>query len=419
MIDIKELLKAGVHFGHQTSKWCPSMAPFIWGAKNKIHLIDIAKTAFLLNRATSYLEEVSAEGKDILWIGTKKSARNIIERTAKSLNMPFVIHRWIGGTLSNYSEIKKAMTRLLHLRDVLDRASARSLGKKEISSLQKEVARLERNIGGILNLKYPPAAVVIVDAKKEHAAVKESLGLKIPIICMVDTNTNPTNINFVIPANDDAPRSIECIINHLSNAVANGKAKYEEEHKEEIKAKEEARKAKEDARNAARKKEDERRRKAKEDELAIFKKTTPKEIKKPHVAVKPREIKPKKVEAKPAPKAKTEEKAATKKIEEPKETTVSKELTKEKVAPKKVEKPKVEKKETKKTTTKKTTTSTTKKKTTTKKAAPKKSSVIKKAAPSKKTTTKKKSTTTKKATTKKKITSKKKVVAKKKVTKKS
>ena len=234
MIDLKELLKAGVHFGHRTSRWSPKMKPYIWGAKNKIHLIDISKTALLLNRATKFIRKITSDGGSILWVGTKKAAREIIEKTANSLDMSYVIHRWVGGTLSNFGQIKKAITRLLYLQEIVSKPSA-TYSKKELSSLHKEITRLERTVGGILNLSYPPAALIIVDAKKERSSVTEALRLKIPIIAIVDTNTDPTDINFVVPANDDAPRSIACIIDKLAAVAQEGKDLWEEKkakHKE-------------------------------------------------------------------------------------------------------------------------------------------------------------------------------------------
>jgi len=227
MIDLKELLKAGVHFGHRTSRWSPKMKPYIWGAKNKIHLIDIAKTAFLLDRATKFIRKITSDGGSILWVGTKKAAREIIKKTASSLDMPYVIHRWVGGTLSNFGQIKKAITRLLYLQEIVSKPSP-TYSKKELSSLHKEITRLEKNVGGILHLSYPPTALIIVDAKKERSSITEALRLKIPIIAIVDTNTDPTDINFVIPANDDAPRSIACIIDKLAAMAQEGKNVWEE-----------------------------------------------------------------------------------------------------------------------------------------------------------------------------------------------
>lgn len=252
MQEIKKLLEVGAHFGHRTSRWSPKMKPYIWGAKNKIHLIDVSKTVFLLNRATNFIKEVSANGGSVLWVGTKKSANGTIKNTAQKLNMPFVIHRWIGGTLSNFDQIKKAMTRYLHLQDIVAKASPH-YSKKELSAIQKEILRLEKNIGGILNLNYPPACVVAIDAKKEHAAIREARSLGIPVIAMVDTNTDPSNINFVIPANDDAPRAIGYIVDQLAQAVEDGKKLFVER---EAAAAAEAKAKKAQAKEAASKKKD-------------------------------------------------------------------------------------------------------------------------------------------------------------------
>ena len=228
MLDLKKMLEAGIHFGHKTSRWNPSMSTYIWGARNKVHLIDVAKTAFLMERTGRYLKRIAAEGKSFLWIGTKKPARKIIKETAGSLKMPYVINRWIGGSLSNFDQIKKAITKLLYLRESLDKAT-RHYKKKELSMIQKEIERLERNIGGIMDLKYPPAAIIIVDAKKEQSAIKEAKGLGIPIIAMVDTNTRPDGINFVIPSNDDSVRSIQFIMDYLADSVKEGQKLFQEE----------------------------------------------------------------------------------------------------------------------------------------------------------------------------------------------
>ncbi|MBU4269513.1 30S ribosomal protein S2 [Candidatus Dependentiae bacterium] len=227
MVDLKDLLKAGVHFGHKTSRWSPKMKPFIWGSKNKIHLIDIAKTAFLMERAGKYLQNCAAEGKSILFVGTKKSAQKAIATIAKEINSPFVINRWVGGTLTNFDQVKKAITRLLHLQDIIKKPTD-YYKKKELSLIQKEVERLEKNIGGILDLRFPPAALVLVDAKKELSALREAVNAKIPVIALVDTNTNPDGINFVIPANDDSSRSIEFILQYLAEFVKNGQKLHNE-----------------------------------------------------------------------------------------------------------------------------------------------------------------------------------------------
>lgn len=240
MLDLREMLKAGVHFGHRTARWCPKMRPFIWGAKNKVHLIDVSKTALLLEKAAGYIKAVTAEGGTLLWVGTKKPAQSIMQRVATSLEMPYVINRWVGGTLSNFDQVKKAITRLLHLRDVVKRGG-NHYKKKEIVMLNKEIARLEKNVGGIIDLEYPPAALVIVDAKKEHAAIKEASNLHIPIIALIDTNTDPEGVSMIIPGNDDSPRSINFIIDYLATSAQEGKKMYaekrERERAEQIEAK--------------------------------------------------------------------------------------------------------------------------------------------------------------------------------------
>ena len=241
MLDLKEFLKAGVHFGHRSSRWSPKMRPFIWGSKNRVHLIDVAKTAFLLERAGKYLKDITSQGKSVLWVGTKTPAQATIKKIATSLKMPFVINRWIGGTLTNFNQVKKAITRYLYLQDIIKKPYT-YYKKKEISMIQKEIMRLEKNIGGILDLEYPPGVIVLVDAKKEHSTIKEARNAGIPIIAMVDTNTDPTGINFIIPANDDSPRSIAFIMDYLNSCIQEGKKIYQETRKEEIRAKEEAKK---------------------------------------------------------------------------------------------------------------------------------------------------------------------------------
>ncbi len=223
MIDFKDLIKAGVHFGHRTSIWNPLMEPYIWGHKNKVHLIDVSKTAFQLERAANFLETVVGEGKTILWIGTKKAAQETVKEVAERSGMPYVNHRWIGGTLSNYSQVKKSVTKLLHYEDVLAKDSSSAFyTKKELNSFKKVVERLEKNIGGILNLKWPLGAVVLVDLHKESAALREAAAMQIPVVALVDTNCDPTLVNYVIPGNDDAPRSIKLIFEYLEKAAERG-----------------------------------------------------------------------------------------------------------------------------------------------------------------------------------------------------
>lgn len=222
-IDLKEMLKAGVHFGHRTSRWCPKMRPFIWGARNHVHLIDVSKTAFLLERAGKVLKDLASQGGVFLLVGTKKPAQDIIKRMATELGMPYLINRWVGGTLTNFEQVKKAILRYLHLCDVIKRPTTH-LKKKEVVTIQKEIDRLEKNIGGIVDLTFPPAALIVVDAQKEASAIKEATNIGIPIFALVDTNTNPEGINFVIPSNDDSPRAIRYIMDYLQVQIQEGKA---------------------------------------------------------------------------------------------------------------------------------------------------------------------------------------------------
>lgn len=226
MIDLKKMLAAGVHFGHKTSRWSPKMKPFIWGAKNHVHLIDVSKTALLLERAGKFLKEVASTGGKFLFVGTKKAAQGLVQQSATSVNMPYVIHRWVGGTLSNYDQVKKAVTRLLHMRDIVKKSTTH-YKKKEISMIQKEIARLEKNVGGIIDLEYPPAAIIVVDAKKESSAIKEANRLNIPVIALVDTNTDPNGVTFIIPSNDDSPKAISFGLDYLESCIKDGMQLHE------------------------------------------------------------------------------------------------------------------------------------------------------------------------------------------------
>ena len=224
MIDFRTLVKAGVHFGHQSSRWCPRMAPYIWGEKGGIHLINVAKTAVHLEKAAKFLEDTIAEGKTVMWLGTKKPAQSIVTDAGKAVGMPYVTHRWIGGTLTNNSQVKKSVTKYLHLKDVIAKADRTRYTKKEFSVFQKMVSRLEKNIGGIVNMTWPVGAIVAVDVRKEQSAIKEAAMLGIPVIALVDTNCDPLGIDYVIPANDDSPKAIKVVVDYLQEAALRGKA---------------------------------------------------------------------------------------------------------------------------------------------------------------------------------------------------
>lgn len=224
MIDFRRLIKAGVHFGHLTSRVFPGMKKYIWGQKDGTHLIDVSKTAFYLERASKFLEGVASEGKTILWVGTKKSAQQVVEAAAKETEMPYVNHRWIGGSLSNFSQIKKSLTKLGHNEDILKKAEKYPhYTKKEFNTLQKVTDRLLKNVGGIRELRWPIGAIVLVDVDKEFSALREANRLGIPVVALVDTNGNPSNVDFVIPGNDDRKESVELVIDYLKDAVLRGK----------------------------------------------------------------------------------------------------------------------------------------------------------------------------------------------------
>jgi small subunit ribosomal protein S2 len=235
MMDLKQLIAVGAHFGHQTSRWCPKMSRYIWGHKNNVHLIDVSKTAQELERAAKFLENAVVQGKTILFVGTKKAAQEAIKSVAERVNMPFVTHRWVGGTLSNFTQVKKSVTKLLHFEDVIGKATKfPHYTKKELNTFGKLVERLKKSVGGIRHLSWPLGAVVVVDVLKEKSAIKEATAMGIPVVAIVDTNGDPTNINYVIPANDDAPRVVKLLVDYLGDAVHAGKEKVAQAKAEKV-----------------------------------------------------------------------------------------------------------------------------------------------------------------------------------------
>lgn len=229
MIDFKQLAKAGVHFGHQTSRWNPKMAPYIWGQRSGIYLIDVSKTANQLEKAAQFLKTIASQGKQILWVGTKKPAQSSVGKVGTMLKMPFVNYRWIGGTLTNNSQVRKSITRMLHFEDILDKSAQFSYTKKELGTFNKIAGRLEKNVGGIRTLRWPVGAVVLVDVRKEQTALREAAAMGIPVVALVDTNGDPSLVSYVIPGNDDSPKSIELIMSYLGEAAQQGLAVAAEE----------------------------------------------------------------------------------------------------------------------------------------------------------------------------------------------
>jgi small subunit ribosomal protein S2 len=222
---IKKFLEAGVHFGHQTRKWNPKMAPFIFGEKNKIHIIDLQKTLACVNQATQFIEEIVAAGKEVLFVGTKKQAQISLEEAAKRSQSPFVTQRWLGGMLTNFATIRLSINKMNTIKKMEAENDFGPLTKKERHSLVIEREKLEKNLVGISTINNLPGAIFIVDTKKEHIAVKEAKTLQIPVIALMDTNSDPDGIKFPVPGNDDAIRSIHLISNLIADAVLAGRNK--------------------------------------------------------------------------------------------------------------------------------------------------------------------------------------------------
>ncbi|MDQ6748585.1 MAG: 30S ribosomal protein S2, partial [Candidatus Dormibacteraeota bacterium] len=223
-VTLKQLLEAGVHFGHQTSRWNPKMKPYIFTARNGIHIIDLAQTVQLLEDACKWVTQQVADGGTVLFVGTKKQAQGIIEEEAKKSNQHFVNHRWMGGMLTNFTVIQQRFNRMRFLRDMRDDGEIERLSKKDAAKLEDELERLERNFGGMAELKRLPSAVYVVDPRKEHIAVTEARRLKIPVIAITDSNCDPELIDYVIPGNDDAIRAVRLISARIAEACIEGRA---------------------------------------------------------------------------------------------------------------------------------------------------------------------------------------------------
>jgi len=223
-IEIKELLDAGVHFGHLTRKWDPNMAPYIYGERNGVHIIDLYKTAAKMDEAAAALQKIAASGRKILFVATKKQAKEIISDKSTSVNMPFITERWPGGMLTNFVTIRKAVKKMSSIDRMKQDGSFDALSKREKLQINRQRAKLEKNLGSISDMTRLPGAIFIVDIKKEHIAVAEAKKLNIPIFAMVDTNSDPRGIDYVIPANDDASKSINKILSFITDSVAEGLA---------------------------------------------------------------------------------------------------------------------------------------------------------------------------------------------------
>lgn len=223
---MKPLLEAGVHFGHQTKHWNPKMNPYIYGVKNDIHIVNLQLTANAIMKTCEFLKKVVSEGGYIIFVGTKRQAQEIIKSEAQRCGMFYVDHRWLGGCLTNFKTVRKGVGRLEELEKMKENGIFDKLSKKEVSQLTKEMNKLRKNLEGIRNMEHLPQALLIVDSKKENIAVSEANRLGVPVVALVDTNCDPTKINYIIPGNDDAIKSIKLIVSILADVIKEGRDQF-------------------------------------------------------------------------------------------------------------------------------------------------------------------------------------------------
>lgn len=233
-VDVKELLEAGVHFGHMTRKWDPNMAPYIYMERNGIHIINLYKTAAKIEEANEALKKIAASGRKILFVATKKQAKDIVAEKAKAANMPYITERWPGGMLTNFVTIRKAVKKMASIDKMKKDGTFNTLSKKEKLQIDRLRAKLEKNLGSIADMSRLPAALFVVDIKAEHIAVKEAQKLNIPVFAMVDTNSDPRQVDYVIPANDDASKSIDKILSLVTAAIIEGLSNRNSDGAEEM-----------------------------------------------------------------------------------------------------------------------------------------------------------------------------------------
>jgi small subunit ribosomal protein S2 len=224
VVPVKELISAGMHFGHRTSRWNPKMAPYIFGKRNLIHIIDLKETIKGLVRASRFLARMAARGEHVLFVGTKRQARAAIEREAKRCGAPYVAERWLGGCLTNFRTVRSRLGRLVELERLEETGEINAYNKKMIASFRRERRKMLRNLDGIRTLDRLPGALVVIDPKHEHIAVQEAIKLGIPTVALTDTDSDPDLVTLVVPANDDAMRSIEVFVKQMADAVLEGKA---------------------------------------------------------------------------------------------------------------------------------------------------------------------------------------------------
>lgn len=252
-----DLLEAGVHFGHLRKKWNPYMSPYIFMEKNGIHIIDLNKTLRMLQDAANAAKQLSISGRKILFVATKKQAKEIVETEARRVNMPFVTERWLGGMLTNFSTVRKSIKQMKNIEKMKTDGTFERINKKERLMLTREKAKLEKVLGGIADLNRLPSALFVVDIKKEHIAIAEARKLNIPTIAMVDTNSNPNLVDFPIPANDDAAKSITLIMRVMTDAIAEGLQERKKRREEDRVKKEAQRQRQQEAQQAKAEEKDE------------------------------------------------------------------------------------------------------------------------------------------------------------------
>lgn len=230
----EELLEAGVHFGHLTRKWNPKMAPYIFMEKNGIHLIDLHKTAVKLDEAANAIKNIVKSGRKVLYVATKKQAKEIVENEARRVNMPFICDRWLGGMLTNFGTVRKSIKKMQTLEKLAQDGTYTNINKKERLMIEREKIKLKKVLGGIADLNRLPAALFIVDIRREHIAVSEATKLNIPTFGIVDTNSDPTLVDHPIPANDDAAKSISLITRYITDSIVEGLAERKREKEETV-----------------------------------------------------------------------------------------------------------------------------------------------------------------------------------------
>ena len=236
--NFEQLLEAGCHFGHLKRKWNPAMAPYIFMERNGIHIIDLNKTVVMIDEAADALRQLAKSGKKILFVATKKQAKDIVADKASGVNMPYVIERWPGGMLTNFPTIRKAVKKMATIDKMINDGTFSNLSKREMLQVTRQRAKLEKNLGSIADLTRLPSALFVIDVMKEHIAVSEAVRLGIPVFAIVDTNSNPKDIDFIIPANDDAKDSIEVILSACCEAINEGLSERKAERADEKAAKE-------------------------------------------------------------------------------------------------------------------------------------------------------------------------------------